>query len=85
MIQNPTSGLLLIIECQPILFFEFEFSKQQFFINISEAKMKMRNIGRETITSAGPNSFGKTKQGFCDDKKLFEKRLQDAMDRVCDD
>jgi hypothetical protein len=28
-----------------------------------EAKMKMRNIGRETITSSGPNSFGKTKQG----------------------
>lgn len=50
-----------------------------------EAKMKMRNIGRETITSAGPNSFGKTKQGFCDEKKLFEKRLQDAMDKVCDD
>ncbi len=55
------------------------------FVYISEAKMKMRNIGRETITSAGPNSFGKTKQGFCDEKKLFEKRLQDAMDKVCDD
>ena len=51
----------------------------------AEAKMKMRNIGRETITSAGPNSFGKTKQGFCDDKKLFEKKLQDAMDNVCGD
>jgi hypothetical protein len=50
-----------------------------------EAKMKMRNIGRETITSCGPNSFGKTKQGFCDEKKLFEKKLKDAMEKVCGD
>lgn len=28
-----------------------------------EAKMRMRNIGKETPTSSGPNSFGKTKQG----------------------
>lgn len=50
-----------------------------------EAKMKMRNIGRDTITSSGPNSFGKTKQGFCDDKKLFERKLKAAMENVCDD
>merc|ERR1712106_611507 len=25
----------------------------------AEARMKMRNVGRETITSSGPNSFGK--------------------------
>lgn len=50
-----------------------------------EAKMKMRNVGRETITSCGPNSFGKTKIGFCDDKKLFEKKLKETMDHVCDD
>ena len=50
-----------------------------------EAKMKMRNLGRETITSSGPNSFGKTKQGFCDDKKLYEKRLKATMEEVCDD
>ncbi|XP_054268376.1 PEST proteolytic signal-containing nuclear protein-like [Macrosteles quadrilineatus] len=43
-----------------------------------EAKMRMRNIGRETPTSAGPNSFGKTKQGFCDAKKVFEKNLKKA-------
>lgn len=35
---------------------------------------------RETPTSAGPNSFGKTKQGFCDAKKVFEKNLKNAMD-----
>ncbi|XP_022189251.1 PEST proteolytic signal-containing nuclear protein [Nilaparvata lugens] len=43
-----------------------------------EAKMRMRNIGRETPTSAGPNSFGKTKQGFCNAQKVFEKNLKKA-------
>jgi len=51
----------------------------------AEAKMKMRNIGRDTITSSGPYSFGKTKKGFCDSNKLFEKNLQQAMDKVCED
>ncbi|XP_037973227.2 PEST proteolytic signal-containing nuclear protein [Plutella xylostella] len=46
----------------------------------AEARMRMRNIGRETPTSAGPNSFGKTKQGFCDAKKVFEKNLKEALD-----
>ncbi|XP_063227821.1 PEST proteolytic signal-containing nuclear protein-like isoform X2 [Bacillus rossius redtenbacheri] len=45
-----------------------------------EARMRMRNIGRETPTSAGPNSFGKTKQGFCDAKKMFEKNMKKGMD-----
>lgn len=48
----------------------------------AEARMRMRNIGRETPTSAGPNSFGKTKQGFCDSKKIFEKTLKKAMDEA---
>lgn len=50
----------------------------------AEARMRMRNIGRETPTSAGPNSFGKTKQGFCDSKKMFEKSLKKAMEDVND-
>ena len=50
-----------------------------------EAKMRMRNVGRETITSAGPNSFGKTKQGFTDANKLFERQLKEAMDEVSND
>jgi len=37
-------------------------------------------FSRETPTSAGPNSFGKTKQGFCDAKKVFEKTLKKAME-----
>ncbi len=47
--------------------------------------MRMRNVGRETITSSGPNSFGKTKQGFVDSKKLFERRMREAMDDVSGD
>ena len=50
-----------------------------------EAKMRMRNVGRETITSSGPNSFGKTKRGFTDANKLFERELQEAMDKVSND
>lgn len=30
------------------------------------AKMRMKNIGRDTPTSAGPNSFNKGKHGFSD-------------------
>jgi len=45
-----------------------------------EAKMRMRNIGRETPTSAGPNSFGKTRQGFCDTKKMFERQMKKKLD-----
>lgn len=44
-----------------------------------EAKMRMRNIGRDTPTSAGPNSFGKTRKGFCDVKKVFERDLKTKM------
>ena len=47
--------------------------------------MKMRNVGRETITSSGPNSFGKTRHGFVDSAKLFERQLQMAMDDVSND
>ncbi|XP_063697063.1 PEST proteolytic signal-containing nuclear protein-like [Culicoides brevitarsis] len=43
----------------------------------AECKMRMKNIGRDTPTSSGPNSFGKTKQGFCDSKKMFEKKLKE--------
>ncbi|XP_055595479.1 PEST proteolytic signal-containing nuclear protein-like isoform X3 [Uranotaenia lowii] len=46
----------------------------------AECRMRMRNIGRETPTSSGPNSFGKTKQGFCDSKKILEKQLNSLAD-----
>lgn len=41
------------------------------------ASMRMKNIGRKTPTSSGPNSFGKTKAGFCDQKKIFEKMTKE--------
>lgn len=31
-----------------------------------EAKLRMRNIGKNTPTSAGPNSFNKSSKGFSD-------------------
>ncbi|XP_021050204.1 PEST proteolytic signal-containing nuclear protein-like isoform X1 [Mus pahari] len=34
-----------------------------------EAKMRMKNIARDTPTSAGPNSFNKGKHGFSDNQK----------------
>lgn len=46
-----------------------------------EARMRMKNIGRDTPTSAGPNSFGKTRMGFCDSKKIYEKQLKDVQDK----
>ncbi|XP_072236939.1 PEST proteolytic signal-containing nuclear protein-like [Leuresthes tenuis] len=45
-----------------------------------EAKMRMKNIGRETPTSAGPNSFNKGKQGFSDHQKLWERKLKAQTD-----
>ncbi|XP_037552705.1 PEST proteolytic signal-containing nuclear protein [Nematolebias whitei] len=41
-----------------------------------EAKMRMKNVGRETPTSAGPNSFNKGKQGFSDNQKLWERKMK---------
>ncbi|CAF99796.1 unnamed protein product, partial [Tetraodon nigroviridis] len=41
-----------------------------------EAKMRMKNIGRETPTSAGPNSFNKGKHGFSDNQRLWERKIK---------
>jgi len=46
----------------------------------AEARMRMRNIGRETPTSAGPNSFGKGRMGFQNHKKLYEKLLDEVAE-----
>ncbi|XP_041354431.1 PEST proteolytic signal-containing nuclear protein-like [Gigantopelta aegis] len=46
------------------------------------AKMRMKNIGRDTPTAAGPNSFGKGKLGFSDRQSLYVKELKKAMDDV---
>lgn len=50
-----------------------------------EAKMKMKNIGVNTPTSSGPNSFGKTKQGFVDSKKMFERKLKQMAEELANE
>ncbi|XP_077338604.1 PEST proteolytic signal-containing nuclear protein isoform X2 [Lithobates pipiens] len=50
-----------------------------------EAKMRMKNIGRDTPTSAGPNSFNKGKHGFTDTQKLWERNIKSRLDHVKDD
>lgn len=50
----------------------------------AECKMRMRNIGKATPTSSGPNSFGKTKLGFVDSKKIFEKKMQEMLKEMGD-
>ncbi|XP_073526568.1 PEST proteolytic signal-containing nuclear protein [Phyllobates terribilis] len=50
-----------------------------------EAKMRMKNIGRDTPTSSGPNSFNKGKHGFSDSQKLWERNIKSHSERVPDD
>ncbi|KAM4048095.1 PEST proteolytic signal-containing nuclear protein [Anomaloglossus baeobatrachus] len=49
-----------------------------------EAKMRMKNIGRDTPTSSGPNSFNKGKHGFSDSQKLWERNIKSQLERVPD-
>ncbi|KAI0207791.1 hypothetical protein LSAT2_007534 [Lamellibrachia satsuma] len=42
------------------------------------AKMRMKNIGRDTPTAAGPNSFGKGRLGFCNIQQAIQKDLGTA-------
>ncbi|XP_028637814.1 PEST proteolytic signal-containing nuclear protein-like isoform X2 [Grammomys surdaster] len=49
-----------------------------------EAKMSMKNIGRDTPTSAGPNSFNKGKHGFSDNQKLWERNTKSHLGNVHD-
>lgn len=44
----------------------------------------MKFLGKNTPTSSGPNSFGKTKIGFVDSKKIFEKKLMELSKNVDD-
>ncbi|XP_021256028.1 PEST proteolytic signal-containing nuclear protein isoform X1 [Numida meleagris] len=49
-----------------------------------EAKMRMKNIGRDTPTSAGPNSFNKGKHGFSDNQKLWERNIKSHLGNIHD-
>ncbi|VDM32446.1 unnamed protein product [Hydatigera taeniaeformis] len=50
-----------------------------------EARIRMRNKGRETPTSSGPNSFGKSRYGFIDRRALQNKQLEALNERVSGD
>ncbi|KAH9278602.1 PEST proteolytic signal-containing nuclear protein [Echinococcus granulosus] len=50
-----------------------------------EARIRMRNKGRETPTSSGPNSFGKSRYGFIDRRALLNKQLEALNERVSGD
>jgi len=41
-----------------------------------EARMRMRNIGRNTPTSAGPNSYNKGKLGFTNRNKMWDREMK---------
>ncbi|XP_041463318.1 PEST proteolytic signal-containing nuclear protein-like [Lytechinus variegatus] len=48
-----------------------------------EAKMRMKNIGRETPTSAGPNSFNKGKMGFSSPSAKWKTpRLKSSAEQI---
>jgi len=40
-----------------------------------EMRIRMRNVGRNTPTASGPNSFGKSRLGFCDYRAMQEREL----------
>uniref|UniRef100_UPI00358F9F4D PEST proteolytic signal-containing nuclear protein n=1 Tax=Myxine glutinosa TaxID=7769 RepID=UPI00358F9F4D len=47
-----------------------------------EAKMRMKNIGRDTPTSAGPNSFNKSKHGFSDNQRQWERKIKGKGEEI---
>ncbi|XP_065907288.1 PEST proteolytic signal-containing nuclear protein-like [Dysidea avara] len=42
-----------------------------------EAKLRMKNIGKGTPTASGPNSFGKTSQGFTNERRVWDMKYID--------
>jgi len=51
----------------------------------TSCRMRMKNVGRQTITSSGPNSFGKGSMGFYDHNAMLERQLKAAMEAVSGD
>lgn len=50
-----------------------------------EARQRMRNKGRETPTSSGPNSFGKGRHGFLDRRAMLDRETRALMEAVSAD
>uniref|UniRef100_A0A673UD22 PEST proteolytic signal-containing nuclear protein n=1 Tax=Suricata suricatta TaxID=37032 RepID=A0A673UD22_SURSU len=49
-----------------------------------EAKRRMKNLGRDTPTSAEPNSLNKGKHGFSDNQKQWEQNIKSHLGNVHD-
>ena len=48
-----------------------------------EAKLRLKNVGKNTPTSAGPNSFGKISgKGFIDPRVQWKKVIEDTKKRT---
>ena len=48
-----------------------------------EAKLRLKNMGKNTPTSTGPNSFGKvTGKGFIDPRVQWKKVIEDAKKKT---
>ncbi|KAF7252208.1 hypothetical protein EG68_08502 [Paragonimus skrjabini miyazakii] len=50
-----------------------------------EARIRMRNLGRYTPTSAGPNSYGKGKFGFIDRRALLNRQTEAINEYLSED
>ncbi|CAF1141976.1 unnamed protein product [Didymodactylos carnosus] len=74
-IQQPSKKLL-----SPL--FSQEDEEEETELMPTEARIRMRNLGKDTQTSAGPNSFFKTKLGFVDRRRLFDKKLHEQAGRL---
>ncbi|TNN10534.1 PEST proteolytic signal-containing nuclear protein [Schistosoma japonicum] len=51
----------------------------------TEARIRMRNLGRYTPTSCGPNSFGKGRFGFVDRRALLNKQTEALNEAVSEE
>jgi len=47
-----------------------------------EARMRMKNVGRDTPTSSGPNSFNKSKLGFSDGYRNWQKKQDEMLEKI---
>jgi len=47
-----------------------------------EARMRMKNVGRDTPTSSGPNSFNKSRLGFSDSYRNWQKKQDEMLEKL---
>ena len=49
----------------------------------AEARIRMRNKGRENPVACGPNSYGKSNLGFCDYRVIQEREMEEKVKQLC--